>query len=272
MSDEPHDPGLVAPPSDRPTIPFRWLLLVGVLAGAASGLFGVGGGTIIVPGLVLLAGVPQKLATGTSLTAVIPIAAAAAYGYAASGEVDVQRGAWLCLGALAGTLVGTRLLRKAQDRWLQGAFALLLVVTAARMLAGAGLGEVPGELTVGGVGALVLLGVAAGVLAGLFGVGGGIIIVPALTIVGGLPVALAKGTSLLAIVPPAILGTVGNRSVGLTAVGPALVLGVLGMASASVASRLAVGMDPLVASASFGVFLLAIAARMALTARATPAT
>ncbi len=253
--------------------PLRWgqLVAIGVAAGAASGLFGVGGGSIIVPALVIVAGFGQKLATGTSLTAVVPISAAALVGYLGADSVDLARGGIICAGSLVGAFIGTRLLRHSADRWLQIGFAALLVATGFRMLLGEPITSGAGALDAAAVGALLLLGLAAGVLAGLFGVGGGIIIVPALTLLGGLPVAVAKGTSLLAIVPPALLATAQNRSVGLTAIRPALVVGVSGVVSAVVVATLAVRLDGAVATAAFAVFLLVIALRMAYAA-ARPGT
>src|SRR4051794_29643170 len=63
-------------------------IVVGLVAGLLSGIFGVGGGILIVPGLVLALGMQQRLAHGTSLAAIIPIAAAGLSGYAVAGEVD----------------------------------------------------------------------------------------------------------------------------------------------------------------------------------------
>lgn len=255
-----------------PATPVRWgqLVAIGAAAGAASGLFGVGGGSITVPALVLVAGFGQKLATGTSLTAVVPIAAAALVGYLGAGSVDLTRGSVIALGSLAGAMIGTRLMRRSADRWLQFGFALLLVATGVRMLLAEPSTSGAGEIDAVGVVALLALGLTAGVLAGLFGVGGGIIIVPALTLLGGLDVAVAKGTSLLAIIPPAILATMANRSAGLTALRPAMAVGLSGVVSAVVVATLAVRLDGAVATAAFAVFLVVIAARMALNALRTP--
>ena len=82
-----------------------------------------------------------------------------------------------------------------------------------------------------GLGAATLA--ATGVLAGLLGVGGGIVIVPVLTIAFGVPLVLAKGTSLLVIIPTAVVGTIRNRSAGLTALRPGLVGGGAGVVSAA---------------------------------------
>ncbi len=143
-----------------------------------------------------------------------------------------------------------------------------MVVTAVRLVAG---GDVDGDgraaLTLGAVAGLLLLGLASGVLAGLLGVGGGVIIVPALTLVFGLPLVLAKGTSLAVIVPTAVFGTIRNRASGLTALRPGLAVGLAGVVSAALASQLSLGLDPELSAALFAVLLLAVAVRLVLQAR-----
>jgi uncharacterized membrane protein YfcA len=123
------------------------------------------------------------------------------------------------------------------------------------------------SLTLVAVVGLLLLGVASGVLAGLLGVGGGVIIVPVLTLVFGLPLVLAKGTSLADIVPTAIVGTLRNRSAGLTAIRPGLVVGLAGVTSAFAASKLSLGLDPDLSAALFAVLLLVVAVRLVVQAR-----
>ena len=110
--------------------------------------------------------------------------------------------------------------------------------------------------------ALVAVGVASGVLAGLLGVGGGILIVPALTIGFAVPLAAAKGTSLAVIIPTAILGTVRNRRVGLTALRPAAVVGCAGIASALLASQISVDLDAELSSRLFAALLVLVAIRL----------
>ncbi len=248
---------------DRP-IPWARVVVVGVIAGFMSGLFGIGGGTVIVPALAMVAAFPHKLATGTSLTAIAPISIAGGLGYATAGEVDWAAAALVSVGALGGTFGGTYLLRRVPVATLQILFAGLLVVTAARLLMEEGAGAGRAELVPVAAVGLVLLGVASGALAGLLGVGGGVIIVPALTILVGLPVAVAKGTSLLVIVPTAILGTLRNRRSKLTALRPALVVGGAGIVTAVAASRLSIGLDPELSTALFAGLLVVVAARTGL--------
>jgi uncharacterized membrane protein YfcA len=243
-------------------VPRGRVALVGAVAGLTSGLFGVGGGIVLVPALIALAGFEPKLATGTSLTAIVPISLAGAVGYATAGEVDWPAAALVAAGALAGAVVGTHLLRRIDPSTLQRLFAVLMVATAVRMLVESGDGDGRGAITlVGGI-ALALVGVGSGLLAGLLGVGGGIVIVPALTIGFGLPLALAKGTSLAVIIPTAVAGTVRNRGAGLTALRPAAVVGGAGIATALVAARLSVGLDAGLSAALFAGLLLVVAARL----------
>ncbi len=253
---------------DEHAVPWGAVVAAGLVAGFTSGLFGVGGGIVVVPALTLLARFPPKLATGTSLTAIVPISIAGAIGYATSGEVDIVYAALVAGGALAGAVVGTRWLQTISAPALQLAFAALMVVTAARLvLGGEGDGAGRADLSVAVVLALVLLGLGAGVLAGLFGVGGGIVIVPALTLGFGLPLVLAKGTSLAVIIPTALAGTLRNRSAGLTALRPGVVVGLAGVVSALVASQVSLGLDPHLSALLFAVLLVVVAARLALTAR-----
>lgn len=250
-------------------VPWAWVVGAGLLAGFASGLFGVGGGIVIVPALTLLARFPAKLAAGTSLTAIVPISCAGLVGYATAGEVDLVAAALLTAGALAGAVVGTRWLRTLSGPALQWTFTATMVVTAVRLVLGDdGDGAGRGALTVAAVAGLVVLGFAAGVLAGLLGVGGGIITVPLLTIAFGMPLVLAKGTSLAMILPTSLVGTFRNRAAGLTAMRPGMVVGLAGVLSAFLASRLSLGLDARTSSLLFSALLVVVAVRLALTARA----
>ena len=85
------------------------LAAVGTAAGAFSGLFGVGGGTIIVPLLILWFGYGEREATGTSLAAIVIIAALAAIGQGVYGNVDVAKGIAIGIPAVAGVIAGTAL-------------------------------------------------------------------------------------------------------------------------------------------------------------------
>ncbi len=111
-----------------------WLLrlaLVAWAAGAFSGLFGVGGGTIIVPLLVLWLGYGEREATGTSLTAIAVIALLAAGLHGLYGNVDLAKGLLIGMPAVAGVLAGTALQQRVSPRAVSAVFAVLLVGSAA---------------------------------------------------------------------------------------------------------------------------------------------
>lgn len=244
---------------------------VGLLAGFLSGLFGVGGGILMVPGLVLVLAMEQRRAHGTSLAAIIPIAISGVVGYAIDGSIDVAVAALLFAGSWFGALVGTALLAVAPQRALRLGFAALLLATAVRLFV-----EVPertgrAELGAAAVLGLVALGLAAGVLAGLLGVGGGIIMVPAMVLVFGLSDVVAKGTSLLVIIPTAAVGTARNARRGAADLPVAATLGLAGVVSAFAGSRVALRLDPRVSTALFAVLLALSAAQLLWRERPRPA-
>ena len=116
----------------------RWLKLgvIGTAAGMFSGLFGVGGGTVIVPLLILWLGYGEREATGTSLAAIGVIAAIAAATQGAYGKVDVGRALLFGVPAVAGVLIGTALQQRVPTRAISIVFAALLVAVAADLLVG----------------------------------------------------------------------------------------------------------------------------------------
>jgi uncharacterized membrane protein YfcA len=107
------------------------LAAIATAAGAFSGLFGVGGGAIIVPLLVLWLGYDHREATGTSLAAIAVIGAFAAAAHAVYGNVEVWDGLLIAAPAIAGVLAGTALQQRISERAVAGAFVVLLVASAA---------------------------------------------------------------------------------------------------------------------------------------------
>ncbi|HYW49882.1 MAG TPA: sulfite exporter TauE/SafE family protein [Gemmatimonadaceae bacterium] len=109
-------------------------LLIGLAAGVLSGLFGIGGGIVIVPALVFVAQMAQKTATGTSLAALLlPVGALGAYEYYKTGSLDLRAALWMAPGLAIGALVGAKLALQLPSRELQRAFAVFLVIVAGRM-------------------------------------------------------------------------------------------------------------------------------------------
>jgi uncharacterized membrane protein YfcA len=110
------------------------LALIGTLAGAFSALFGVGGGIVIVPLLLLWLGYGEHEATGTSLAAIAVIAALAAGAHAAYGNVDFLDGLLIGVPAVAGVVIGTALQQQLTGRAVSLLFAALLVVVSLVLL------------------------------------------------------------------------------------------------------------------------------------------
>jgi uncharacterized membrane protein YfcA len=111
------------------------LVAIGLAGGLFAALFGVGGGLLIVPSLVLLAELPTKRATGTSLAAIGLTAIFGAVAYGIIGHVDWHAAVIVGLPAVAGVLAGVWLQQRVSSRMLVGLFAAFLVVIAVRLLA-----------------------------------------------------------------------------------------------------------------------------------------
>jgi uncharacterized membrane protein YfcA len=106
------------------------LAVIATIAGAFSGLFGVGGGGVLVPLLVLWVGYGEREATGTSLAAIPIIAALGAIAQGLQGNVDVPKGLLMGIPAIAGVLAGTWLQQRVSPRWVSIVLAVVLVVSA----------------------------------------------------------------------------------------------------------------------------------------------
>jgi uncharacterized membrane protein YfcA len=114
--------------------PMLRLAVIATLAGAFSGLFGVGGGSVMVPLLILWLGYGEREATGTSLAAIPLIAAFGALVQGVSGNVDVEKGLLVGVPAIGGVLIGTWLQQRVSVRVVSGFFAVLLTASAAVLI------------------------------------------------------------------------------------------------------------------------------------------
>jgi len=110
------------------------LAVIGTLAGVFSGLFGIGGGTVIVPLLILWMAYGEREATGTSLAAIAVIAALAAGAHALYGNVDLVAALMIGLPAVGGVLAGTALQQRIPERAVSAVFAALLVASAVALV------------------------------------------------------------------------------------------------------------------------------------------
>jgi len=110
-------------------------ILLGIIAGAAAGIFGVGGGIVLVPALVYLFSFSQKTAQGTTLALMIPpIGFFAAYSYYKGGYVNVKAAIFIVIGFLIGSYFGAHVATMLPDKKLSRAFAVLIILAGIRML------------------------------------------------------------------------------------------------------------------------------------------
>ena len=185
--------------------PFWLVSLLGLAAGAGGGLLGVGGGIIMIPVLTMW-GYTQKCAQGTSLAVIAIIAPIAIFRYAIHGNVDFLFAIPLAIGGLVGGEIGSRIALRFSNKILGRAFSVLLILVALKMLF---LGD-PEQASNATLGIMDFvkagaLGITAGLAAGFFGVGGGIVFVPIGVLFGGLSQVVAQGSSWTAIFPTSII-------------------------------------------------------------------
>lgn len=248
------------------------LVLVGVVAGIVGGGMGVGGGIIMVPLLVAL-GFDQHRAHATSLAAIVLIAVVGAASFAASGEAAIGLGVTVGIGGVLGSIAGATVMNRISSRSLTIIFAVVLLVAAIRMISGAA--PLPGTGDVGDVAQVLIalgIGVIAGFFAGLAGIGGGVVIVPATVLLLGLSQHEAQGTSLVAIIFTAIAGTIVNLRNQRVRPVDGLVVGAGGAAGSLVGSQIALGIDGRTLSLVFGLLVLFVAIRSLIrTIRTAPA-
>ncbi|MBO1901606.1 sulfite exporter TauE/SafE family protein [Leucobacter weissii] len=240
------------------------LVAIGIAAGALSGMFGIGGGTIIVPALALWLGMNQKLAAGTSVAAILPTAVVGAISYALQGNVDWIAALCLALGIVGGAQLGTYLLARLPIRAIQWSFMIFLAAIIVSLWIIVPQREDQIAVTwVTGI-LLVLTGFVTGIISGLVGVGGGIVVVPVLMFFFGSNDLAAKGSSLVMMIPGSISGTLGNfrrRNVDLRA---ALIVGVSASATVPLGSLLAGAVDPFIGNILFSLYLAFILTQMLL--------
>ncbi len=112
-------------------------LLLGLAAGALSGLVGIGGGTLIIPVLVFVLGMSQHQAQGTTLALMVPpIGILAAWTYYRQGYVDLKVAGLICIGFFLGGLLGARVAVRLPDGVLEKVFGVAMLIVALRMIVG----------------------------------------------------------------------------------------------------------------------------------------
>ena len=191
--------------------------VIGLIAGVFAGFFGVGGGILIVPLLILVMQADQRQASVTSLVAIIPTSLVAASTFLVSGSVPFDQtvfGLIIAIGSTITAPLGAWALRTWNTVTVRWIFITILLIAAIQVLY-----QLPDrnshlEWSTATVLVLIASGAAMGFVAGLLGVGGGLLIVPLLVIGFGVSDLTAKALSLIAMFPAAISGTIGSARAG----------------------------------------------------------
>jgi uncharacterized membrane protein YfcA len=215
-------------------------IAIGLVSGVLAGLFGVGGGILMTPGIQVLLGTPAIVALATPLPAIFPTALAGALAYRRGGELDLRAAAWLVGPGLVAATVGAWLTDHIDTTLLLLVTALLLGWQAIGIIRDA---RKPGRREVREATAPILggIGAIAGFVSGLLGIGGGLVMVPLLAGWLGMPLKRALGTSLLAIVALVLPGTIVHAALGHIDWGICLALVAGGVPGARLGAALALG-------------------------------
>ena len=251
--------------------------LAGFGAGLAGGLFGVGGGIVLVPVLTAFFGLSQHQAHGTSLAAVAATALAGIVVYGLAGHVAWLPAALMAVSGAFTAQLGARLAARTDRNRLSLAFALFILVVGVRILWRAPVTSAEPAIVGGpfagpvGIAAALAVGGAIGLLAGFMGVGGGVLAVPVLTLLFGMSQQTAQGTSLALILGSAPFGAVEHARLGnvVHRLLPGLMVGAL--LGTPLASWAAQRLPQATLARGFAIFLIANALRMVWVARAKAA-
>ena len=193
---------------------FVLLFFAAIAIGFLASLLGLGGGIFMTPLLLLGGFVPtQPEAAGTSILAVVFTGISASIAYFRRRAIDLRIGLLFIPTALGGVFLGTWIVTIADPAWLTIAFGVFLLYPMGMML----LGKTPKDLRPIAKGAssrlrfyalIAVLGLVAGTVTKLFGIGGGTVFVPSLVMLLGLDIVTAVATSLFVMVPTAIVGSI----------------------------------------------------------------
>jgi uncharacterized membrane protein YfcA len=272
-------------------MPDQWpvLLIIGSLAGVLSGMFGIGGGVVIVPALIIFAGFTTVEAISTSLAAILlPVGAFAVVAYWRAGLLEFRSAALIAIGLLITSWLGAEIAISLPADTLRRLYGLFLLYISWRFMEPR---KVASEVRNGtfsftkdtvvqsdGVNqadttarpevpwyVILLVGLVAGVASGMFGIGGGAVIVPALVAILHYDQKLAVGTSLGALLLPVGLpGVLRYNSEGVLDLPVAGVVAVGLLLGAVVGAKIALGLPSKTVKRLYGLFLLFVALRFIL--------
>lgn len=246
------------------------LLLIGVFAGIMAGMFGIGGGIVIVPALIIFLHFTLLEANGTSLAALLlPVSIFAVISYHKSGYVKFKVAAYIAVGILAGISFGSTIALNLPSQLLKILYGCFLIYVGLNFSKGfqyfskllnikpklkpktdRGLIEPKPYI-------ILLTGLLAGIMSGLFGIGGGLIITPILMFIFNFDTKLASGTSLAALLLPVGLpGVLMYQNSGNLNIITAIPLAIGIVFGSMLGANIAISLPPAKIKRIYGCFLL----------------
>ncbi len=249
---------------------YALFVVAGLVGGTLSGLFGIGGGLVLTPILVFFFHFQQKRAQATSLVAIILTAISGAVPYAMSEPIDWLAVLLIVVGGVGGSLIGAALVQRINDNWLRIIFAAVAIVSAVKMIISAvggaasagGLETVSPATSVGVSVTYIIAGLAMGLLSALVGVGGGIILVPILSVFIGLAQVAAQGLSLVVMAPISAVGAARHARHGYTDWAAGIALGIGGAIMSPITAQLALNMPTTILPILFALLLVFTAGQL----------
>lgn len=250
-----------------------FLILLGIIAGIASGMFGIGGGVVIVPVLMLLFQFDQVQANGTSLAALLmPVGIFAVLQYYRAGKLKIKIAIPVAIGLIGGAYFGAEMAQSLPSTLLQQLYGVFLLyagwrfaeprkwIAEYRSKTAPPAPSAPEAVVQVAWWKLLVLGIFAGVLSGMFGIGGGIVIVPALVTFLKFDQKLAVGTSLGALLFPVGLGgVISYYNKGALDLGTATLVALGLVIGAFAGARVALRLPEKTIKRLYGLFLFVIA-------------
>jgi uncharacterized membrane protein YfcA len=243
------------------------LLILGIAAGILSGLFGIGGGIVMVPALIAFFGMAILDANATSLAAMLlPVGILGVISYYKAGYINLKDALWISLGLLVGSYFGSEVAVNIQGALLAKLYACFLIYIAIDYLNIPALLHMkkkdvkPSSESSHPVWHFIALGIFTGVIAGMFGKGGGLVIVPALIKLFGYEPKKAAATSLAALqLPVGLPGIIVYAENGHLHILYAALIAVGIVAGALIGTKLAINMSSSIFKRVYAGFLLIMA-------------
>lgn len=243
-----------------------FVALFGVLTGIVAAFFGIGGGVLIVPFLILCVGLDERLAAGTSMLAVLITSVSSTIAYERQRRVVNKLALLLACASIPGGLLGALVTSVAPRLYFKVILSSVLVLAAVKMIRKrrSGSSGVPRGLRMRRIPLALLCTFLGATIASSVGIGGGVINVPVMTLVLGLPIHYAVATSCFVIVMTSSASVAGHVILGHTLVDLGLLLGCGTALGAQVGARLARRTPPRILRLAFACLLVVVAVRILL--------